>query len=232
MQFAYEQPGFDLDYVQIFSSTSLPPVVTLINPTAGQTFTTGVDILLAVSASDPDGSIARVDYFANGNKVAQSTLAQLASYWRPPTPGTYAISARAVDNVGLSATSAPVTVRVETFVLGGLKREVYTNIPGGLLADLTNHVRFPNSPDLVEQVGQFESTPNLGDSYGARLSGWLIPPTTGNYKFYLASDDQGALFLSTDATAANKKLIALEPQWGPFREYTGNAGGRRVRRRR
>ena len=90
---------------------------------------------------------------------------------------------------------------------------------GGLLADLTNHVRFPNSPDLVERVGQFESTPNWGDSDGARLSGWLIPPTTGNYKFYLASDDQGALFLSTDATPANKVQIAAEPQWNGYREY-------------
>jgi hypothetical protein len=35
----------------------------------------------------------------------------------------------------------------------------------------------------------------------------------GNYVFYLACDDQGDLFLSTDESPANKKRIANQPAW-------------------
>jgi hypothetical protein len=51
------------------------------------------------------------------------------------------------------------------------------------------------------------------------LSGYLHPSTTGNHVFYLASDDQGALWLSTDENPLNKVLIAYEPEWNPVRAY-------------
>jgi len=45
--------------------------------------------------------------------------------------------------------------------------------------------------------------------------------------FYMAADDNAVLYLSTDEDPAHKVLIATEPEWGGFREWTGNAGGRR-----
>lgn len=104
-------------------------------------------------------------------------------------------------------------------LLGGLKAEYFTGLPGGTLVNLTSSLLFPNYPDLVEVTTQFESRRDWADYYGARLSGWLIPPVTGDYRFYLASDDQGALFLSTDESPANKLQIASEPGWNGYREY-------------
>jgi len=57
------------------------------------------------------------------------------------------------------------------------------------------------------------------------MSGWYIPPADGNYVFFLSSDDDSDLFLSTDATAANKKLIAQENAWSATREWTNSSGG-------
>lgn len=64
------------------------------------------------------------------------------------------------------------------------------------------------------------------NNYAHRMSGWYIPPANGNYVFFLSSDDDSDLFLSTDATAANKQLIAQANTWSASREWlTANGGG-------
>lgn len=213
--------GFDLDYFRVVATTSAPPFVAMSSPIPGQTFAAGMNVPLTATASDPDGSVAKVEYVADGIAVAEATNAPYAVSWRPPTAGLFTLAARATDNVGLMATSAPVTITFASgLLLGSLKAEYFTNIAGGAISDLTNHARFlANTPDIVEQTTQFESRTNWADNYGARLSGWLVPPTSGNYKFYLASDDQGVLFLSTDELPAHKVQIAAEPQWNGYREF-------------
>jgi hypothetical protein len=54
---------------------------------------------------------------------------------------------------------------------------------------------------------------NIGDSFGSRMSGWLVPPVTGDYTFWIASDDSGEFWLSTDAEKANKVLKCTVPTW-------------------
>jgi uncharacterized delta-60 repeat protein len=104
-------------------------------------------------------------------------------------------------------------------VLGGLKRELYLNVPGLSVAELTNHARFPDNPDVVDLVASFETPTQQGDFYGERLTGYIHPPLTGMYVFYLASDDQGILFLSPDEDPANKQPIAWESEWNMPRHW-------------
>ncbi len=112
----------------------------------------------------------------------------------------------------------------------------FLNIGGGVtIADLTNNVKFPNNPDLVEYATYFEwpQSPerdiniappaDVKNNYGVQMQGYFYPPTTGDYIFKIASDDYGRLFLSTDDNPANKKLIALEPEWNPVRDFEGTA---------
>ena len=67
----------------------------------------------------------------------------------------------------------------------------------------------------------FENLPNDNiNNYAERVSGWFIPPTSGNYVFFLSSDDDSDLFLSTDSTQLNKQLIAQETVWSNPREWS------------
>src|SRR5439155_26862278 len=52
---------------------SSPPSVTLTNPAAGATFFMPVNINLGASASDVDGFVAKVEFYAGANKLGQST---------------------------------------------------------------------------------------------------------------------------------------------------------------
>jgi len=108
----------------------------------------------------------------------------------------------------------------------GLTRAVFTNVPGLLIADLTNHFKFPASPDLVETIGTFETPSQFADSYGEKVFGFLLPPITGDYVFYIAADDQAALYLSSNAMPANKVLVATESGWSWPRNWTGSSPGR------
>ena len=107
-----------------------------------------------------------------------------------------------------------------------MTRAVYTNVPGPFIADLTNHFKFPGSPDLVETIGTFETPSQFDEFYGEKVFGFLLPPITGDYVFYIAADDQGALYLSPNASPASKVLIATEPGWSWPRNWTGSSPGR------
>jgi len=102
----------------------------------------------------------------------------------------------------------------------GVLREVYTGIGGTAVADLTNSPAFPDQPSLVEVLLSFEAPTDVDDNYGQRLSAFLLPPASGTYVFWIASDDNSGLFLSTDETPANKRLIASVSGWTSSREWS------------
>ncbi|MFM8359796.1 MAG: metallophosphoesterase, partial [Verrucomicrobiota bacterium] len=89
-----------------------PPSVSISSPTTGSGFNTGEAILVAATALDSDGSVAQVDFFANGSPVGSDTTAPFGVSWTPGTAGSYALIARATDNLGAQATSAAVNVTV------------------------------------------------------------------------------------------------------------------------
>jgi len=98
--------------------------------------------------------------------------------------------------------------------LGKVRREIWENITGSTLDALKNNINFPSNPTLSDDLTSFDST-DRGDNYGGRLHGWLHVPVAGDYTFWIASDDQGELWLSTDDDPANAVLIASVP------DYTG-----------
>ena len=100
---------------------------------------------------------------------------------------------------------------------GALLREVSSRIPGATLADLTNNARFQSQPDLTNTVTTIESPPDVGDDYGVRLSGFVVPNVSGSYKFHLSVNGQAALFLGFDEHPEYKRLIALPSRWATGR---------------
>lgn len=67
---------------------------------------------LSATASDSDGSIAKVEFMANGQVLATLTTAPYTHAWTNVQPGTYSMAARATDNAGAVTTSATSNVVV------------------------------------------------------------------------------------------------------------------------
>jgi len=101
----------------------------------------------------------------------------------------------------------------------GVLREVFYNITGGTVPNLTNAPSFPNNPDEEYVESAFEAPSNFADNYGQRMRALLCPSVTGNYTFWIATDDNSVLYLSTDEDPAHKVQIAYESSWVGVRQY-------------
>ncbi|HDS84919.1 MAG TPA: hypothetical protein ENN97_06990 [Phycisphaerales bacterium] len=105
---------------------------------------------------------------------------------------------------------------------GGILREAWRNISGNRVSALTGNARYPNSPDVVEMINSFEGPINWADNYGTRIHGFLVPPTTGQYTFWIASDDNSELWLSPTTSPSNAIRIAHvtgDPAWTDHRQW-------------
>ncbi|MBN1765314.1 MAG: glycoside hydrolase family 3 C-terminal domain-containing protein [Sedimentisphaerales bacterium] len=89
--------GFGLDY------TTIAPTVFITNPVDEAYLPVG-DIVIDVTASDSDGSIATVEFYEGLNYLGEDTTAPYSFTWISVPDGCYTITAEAVDDVGVSST--------------------------------------------------------------------------------------------------------------------------------
>lgn len=94
-------------------TTNSPPLVALTAPAANAVLAPGA-IALAADASYPDGggSVTRVEFFAGTVKLGEATQPPYTWTWPDAAAGRYTLTARALDNTGRMATSAPVAIMV------------------------------------------------------------------------------------------------------------------------
>ncbi|MCS1411735.1 MAG: hypothetical protein M2R45_04937 [Verrucomicrobia subdivision 3 bacterium] len=90
---------------------------------------------------------------------------------------------------------------------GVLRFSAWFDITGTSVGGLVDDPRFPDEPDLVGPVFSFDSRdifPNdTNDNFGAVIEGWLTPEESGDYHFFLRSDDASELWISTDDSPGN-----------------------------
>ena len=90
-----------------------PPVVALTSPADGARFTVApASVTLTATASDPDGSVARVEFLRDGAVIGTVTVPPYTLPVSGLAEGQYTLAARAVDNQGAATTSAPVRIEV------------------------------------------------------------------------------------------------------------------------
>jgi hypothetical protein len=93
-------------------SANQPPTVAVTSPAVPATFNAPATINMAATATDPDGTIARVDFLAGGTVVGSDSTAPYSFNWTNVGAGTFSLAAVAYDNLGASTTSAAVAVTV------------------------------------------------------------------------------------------------------------------------
>jgi hypothetical protein len=94
-------------------SANQTPTVALTAPANGSVGRVNSSVTITATAADPDGTIASVQFFANGVAVGPpDTTAPYSASFIPPAEGIYRLTAVAIDNSGASATSPVVTTAV------------------------------------------------------------------------------------------------------------------------
>ncbi len=113
-----------------------------------------------------------------------------------------------------------VVVKVVSFQMGAVLFEKWNNIPGTAVNDLKKDPRFPDNPNEVQELSSWEIPKDKDDNYGTRVRGYLHPPQTGNYTFWISSDDNSELWLSTDDDPKNVVKICYVATWTSSREWS------------
>jgi regulation of enolase protein 1 (concanavalin A-like superfamily) len=91
-----------------------PPTVSISSPADGATFSAPASITILASASDSDGTIAKVDFYGGATFLGTSTSTPYQLAWSTVPAGVYSLTAVATDDAGATTTSDPVTVTVNT----------------------------------------------------------------------------------------------------------------------
>jgi hypothetical protein len=92
---------------------------------------------------------------------------------------------------------------------GTLVREEWDNVLGNTLSKIPLTLPFSNSQVLTK----FEISTKNEFNYAARLRGFICPPQSGAYTFWIAGDDAAELLLSTDDDPTHKVRIATCTKW-------------------
>ena len=90
---------------------------------------------------------------------------------------------------------------------------------GGDLDTLKAHPDFPDNPRDSKWETSFATDQPNTDYYGGRGRAFLTPPETGDYTFWVFSDDDSELWLSSDDSAANAVQIAGVEGWTGWEEW-------------
>lgn len=150
-----------------------------------------------ISPQTKDGISYTFDHWSQGGAASQSV-----------TIGDNNPTYTAYFNAGTTSGSCSAT--------GTITRDFWANVHGTTLAD----VPFNTTPTSTTQLNIFEGPANVGDNYGSRIRGYICPPVTGSYTFWISSDDYSELWLSTNDNPANKVKIASVSGWTAVREWT------------
>jgi len=129
-----------------------------------------------------------------------------------------ALNTATFTNLSLSSVPPPIF---------GVYLQVWTNLNstiGSTLAMLTNTTDNPNwpaNPSSAQVLPGFETAVNTGmNYYGQRLRAFVVPPTNGNYTFWIASDDTSLLLLSTNENPAAETPVASVTSYTSWRGFT------------
>jgi hypothetical protein len=186
-----ERPQFvgargSASFTTVVASFSRPISSSSVNPSR---FTLSGGLTVSAAAVNED----------NAREVILTTSRQLENT-------RYTITATGVQDVSGNTLSGTATNAFTSWRLstGWVTRELYLNVAGNTVAELMAAEIFPGRPNQVDVLRGFGfvNTPP-GQNYGARLTSFFIPPTSGAYDFFIYSDDNSALFLSSDETEAN-----------------------------
>jgi hypothetical protein len=196
-------------------ATSPPAVAAVRGSTALNTLIVSFNELLSAPAT---GSFS-VSGFTTTSAVLDSTGTNVILTFFPPlTPGqTYTLSIQNVqDSAGNILASTTVPAQSFFFSRGLLKFDYF----GGLsltvdtIDQLTGDPRYPAKPDWTGFITGFDSRTIFPDDshngYGDHITGFFVPPTNGNYIFYIKSDDSSQFFFNPNGSDPAGSVFQME----------------------
>ena len=190
--------------VTVSSSANQAPTVSLTAPAAGATYTAPASITMAATASDTDGTVARVDFYQGSTLLASDTTSPYGYTWSSVTAGTYQLTAVARDDGGATRTSAAVSVTVNSATNQAPSVTLTSPASGATFsagANITLQATASDSDGTVARVEFYRGSTLIGSDTTSPYSAVWSSAAAGSYSLTArAVDDDGATRTSTAAS--------------------------------
>jgi hypothetical protein len=174
-----------------------PPIVAIISPTATSTatgivFDEGAEITLIASATDPDGVVTKVEFFANQTeKIGEATASPFSCKWTGAKAGKFSIQAKATDDIGSTSSSTLLSITINARPTVKIASpSVGSEAPAG--GEITFAIDSSDSDGNVVKVELFSGNEKIGESESDIKKVIWKTPQPGDYKITaLAIDNLG-----------------------------------------
>lgn len=174
------------------------------------------------TASFDPGSI--VSYFWDfGDGTSSTSPSPVKTF---SETGDHQVTLTVTDNDGLTGRAVRL-VSVLTYTTpqclgtaGTVLREQWSNVNGSSVVDLFSNPAYPDSPTSSSAMTSLAAPTNVANNFGARIRGYIIPPTTGMYTFTVTADDNAVVYLGLNAEPAYKRVICSVPSWTASTDFT------------
>ncbi|MCI0534183.1 MAG: Ig-like domain-containing protein [Verrucomicrobiales bacterium] len=201
--------------ITVRPAANQPPTVSITSPAEGATFTAPATVTVQTQASDPDGTVAKVDFFSNGNLVGTAATSPFTITLNNVPAGNYSLTATATDNQNATTTSSAVNIVVNPPTANNPPTVAITSPATGLSlaapGAVTLEATASDSDGSVSEVAFFRAINRGGPSPDCCTLEPLGAVTSAPYKlarsdlqpgFYhivaQASDNQAAKTLSAE----------------------------------
>ncbi|HRE82027.1 MAG TPA: Ig-like domain-containing protein [Opitutaceae bacterium] len=191
-----------------------PPVAQFTSPAMNATYTIGQPVTLAVQASDPDGVIQTVQFFANGKSLGSDSTYPYSLTWSPTSLGNYAIQAKALDDKGnVTTVETAVTIIANSRGLPEVSlvspvatSNVTVHAPVYLAASAID------SDGVVASVDFLVNNEVVGSTSQFPYVAYWQPPAPGDYTIQaVVVDDGGNRVVSAPRTITARAAVGGVP---------------------
>lgn len=204
-----------------------PPVLALTSPALPGDYDTRDIIAITATASDPDGSIANVEFFVNGSSVATDSSPPYTYSWSGMDADDHEIKVIATDNRGKTKELIfPITVEqwVNTNPVVAITSPTSYQTPA---ANITLTATASDMDGPIKRVSYVYGTTAIGESttspYSVPWNTMLVTPGTYQVWAYVEDMDGGYGYASMDLTVTaptGTSTASITLQQG-LKGYTG-----------
>ena len=201
------------------NAPSVPPVVTLTGPAANASFASGTTITLTATATQTNGTIAKVEFYNGTTKLGEDLTAPYSFAWKNAPIGTHSLGARATDSKNLVGNSALKQITV-----------VKANVPPVVnLTSPANNSTFVTNADIsltatasdtdgsISKVEFYNGNTKLGEDLTAPYSFVWNNVPNGNYSI-------SARAIDNQTAAASSSIVNVFSSNPPNISPEANAG--------
>ncbi|QCR21029.1 Ig-like domain-containing protein [Pontibacter sp. SGAir0037] len=223
---------FDNIYYTAEAPANTAPSVSITAPANNAVYTAPANITINATATDLEGPVSKVEFYSGGTLLGTDTTSPFSFTWNNVTEGNYAITAKAYDNGGLSATSAAVSIAVSTPVVYGenlaLRKPVTVSstenpgTPGSNAVDGNGTTRWSSAFSDPQWL-----TVDLGETYTINMVKVVWEPAfASDYQLQISADNENWTTVKT--ITGNTTLVNEHPQLSQAGRYVRIYGTKRA----